>query len=133
MKDQQTAQNANSNEPSKTRKRIRLRAKFLKNEYFKAEATKINQSAINRKLDKPISRAKKQVSTLKPAPGKCPPKKIFDHFKKHFNLTSLVNSDATEELSGNLPEFVYELLNISNNFFINHEVPTIEVPNIFVN
>ena len=36
----------------KTRKRIRLRAKFLKSNYFKAEAPKINQSAINRELDK---------------------------------------------------------------------------------
>ena len=36
----------------KTRKRIRLRAKFLRSNYFKAEAPKINQSAINRELDK---------------------------------------------------------------------------------
>ena len=118
--------NANSNELSKTRKRIRLRAKFFKNEYFKAEAAKINQSAINRDLDKLFSRAKKQESTLKPGPGKCPPEKIFDHFKKHFNPTSLVDSVATKELSGNLPEFVRELQKISNNFPINHEVPTID-------
>ena len=73
LKDLQIAQNANSNELSKTRKRIRLRAKFFKNEYFKAEAAKINQFAINRDLDKLFSRAKKQESTLKAAPGKCPP------------------------------------------------------------
>ena len=48
LKDQQIVQNANSNELLKTRKRIRLRAKFLKNEYFKAEAAKINQSTINK-------------------------------------------------------------------------------------
>ena len=76
-----------------------MRAKFFKNEYFKAEAAKINQSAINIELDKLFSRTKKQESTSKPAPGKCPSEKIFDHFKKHFNPTSLVDSVAPEELS----------------------------------
>ena len=100
---------------------------FKKNDYFKAKATKINQSAINRELDKLFSRANKQESTLKPAPGKCPPppEKIFDHFKKHFNPTSLVNLVVPEELSGNL-EFVRGLQNISSNFPINHEAPTID-------
>ena len=127
LKDQQIAQNANTNELSKTRKRIRLLAKFLKNDYFKTKVAKINQSAINRELDKLFSRANKQESTLKPAPGKCPPppEKIFDHFKKHFNPTSLVNLVVPEELSGNL-EFVRGLQNISNNFPINHEAPTID-------
>ena len=63
---------------------------------------------------------------MKPAPGKWPPGKIFDHFKKHFNPASFVDSVAPKELSGNLPEFVRELQNISNNFPINHEVPTID-------
>ena len=52
--------------------------------------------------------------------------KIFKYFKKHFNPTSLVDSVAPEKLSGNLPEFVRELQNISNNFPINYEVPTID-------
>ena len=72
------------------------------------------------------SRAKKQESTMKPAPGKCSREKIFDHFIKHFNTTRLVDSVALKELSGNLPEFVRELQNISNNLPINHEVPTID-------
>ena len=126
MKDQQIAQNTNTNELSKTWKRMRLLAKFKKNDYFKAKAAKINQSAINRELDKLFSRANEQESTLKPAPGKCPPKKIFDHFKKHFNPTSLVNLVAPEELTGNLLEFVRGLQNISSNFPINHEAPTID-------
>ena len=109
--------NVNSNELSKTRKKIRLRAKFFKNGYFKGEAAKINQSAINRELDKLFSWTKEQVSTLKPTPGKSTPDKIFDLFKKHFNPTSVVESVAPEEL-------VCELQNISNNFPINHEVPT---------
>ena len=58
--------------------------------------------------------------------GNVPPEKIFDHFKKHFNPTSLVNLVAPEELSGNLLEFVRGLQNISNNFPINHEAPTID-------
>ena len=85
LKDQQIAQNPNSHELSKTLKGIRRRTKFLKNEYFETAAAKINQSAINRELDKLFSRAKKQESTLKPAPGKCHPEKIFHHFIKHFN------------------------------------------------
>ena len=52
--------------------------------------------------------------------------KIFDHFKKHFSSASLVDSVTLEELSGNLLEFFLELQNISNNFPINHEVPTID-------
>ena len=70
--------------------------------------------------------AKKQESTMKPTPGKCSREKIFDHFIKHFNTTRLVHSVALKELSGNLPEFVRELQNISNNLPINHEVPTID-------
>ena len=91
MKNQQVAQNFNSNELSKTTERIRLRASFLKNECFKVEAAKIIQSVINRVLDKLFSRAKKQETTLKPTPGKCLPEKILDHFKKHFSATSLVD------------------------------------------
>ena len=98
LEDQQIPQNVNSNELSKTRKKIRLRAKFFKNGYFKGEAAKINQSAINRELDKLFSWTKEQVSTLKPTPGKSTPDKIFDLFKKHFNPTSLVESVAPEEL-----------------------------------
>ena len=54
-----------------------------------------------------------------------PQEKILDHFKKHFNP---IQSDSItpEELSGNLPEFVREFPNISNNFHINHEVPAID-------
>ena len=125
LKDQQIAQNASSNELSKTRKRIRLHAKFFKIECFKVEAVKINQSAINRELDKLFSRAKMQESILKPVPGKCPSEKILHHFKKHFNSTSFVDLITPGELSGTLPEFVRELQNISNDFPINYEVPTV--------
>ena len=55
-----------------------------------------------------------------------PPKKILDRFKKHFDSTSFFYSITPEELSCNLPEFVRELQIISNNFPINHEVPTID-------
>ena len=55
-----------------------------------------------------------------------PPEKMFDHFKKHFSPTNLINSVAPEELSCNLPEFVCELQNISNNFSINQELPTLD-------
>ena len=70
FKDQQILQNANSADLSNTRKRIRIRAMKLKNDYYRAEAEKINRFAIHRELDKLFSRAKQQESTLKPAPGK---------------------------------------------------------------
>ena len=55
FKDQRTAQNVNFNEISKTWRRIGLDAKFFKNECFKAEADNIDQSAIERQLDKLFS------------------------------------------------------------------------------
>ena len=57
-------------------------------------------------LDKHFSWTKRQKSTLRPVPGKCPPEKIFDHFKKHLHTAGLIDLVASEELSGNLPEFV---------------------------
>ena len=75
-----------SNELSKIRKRIKLRAKFSKNEYFKAKADKINQSAINRELHKLFSRAKKQESTLKPALGKCHPRRKSLTISKNISI-----------------------------------------------
>ena len=77
LKDQLILQNASRNQLSNIRKRIRLRAKSLRNDYYKSEAEKINQSAINRELDKLFFRAKRQETTLKPAPSKCPPDKYF--------------------------------------------------------
>ena len=55
-----------------------------------------------------------------------PLRKIFDHFRKHFNPANLVDSVTPKKLRGKLPDFVSELQNISNNFPINHEVPTID-------
>ena len=44
---------------------------FLKKkEYFKAEAIRLVNLRSTRELDKLVSRASKQESTLKPAPGK---------------------------------------------------------------
>ena len=43
------------NKQSKTPKRTRLDAKFFKSEYFKTEFAKINQSVINRELEKLFS------------------------------------------------------------------------------
>ena len=65
LKDQQIAKNADNKQLSSTRRKIRLRSKYLKNEYYKAEADKINQSTISRELDKLFSRAKNQETTLK--------------------------------------------------------------------
>jgi hypothetical protein len=85
LKDKQIARNADFKTLSTTRKKIRLRARHLRNEYFKAEAEKINQLAINRELEKLFHRAKKQDTTLKSAQHACPPDQILEHFKAHFN------------------------------------------------
>ena len=56
LKDQQIAQNTNSNELSKSDCVLNfLINEYLKNEFFKAEAANISQSAINRELDKLFS------------------------------------------------------------------------------
>ena len=125
LKDQQISQNANSNELSKTRKRIRLRSRFLRNQYFKSEAEKINQLAINRELEKLFSQAKKQETTLKTAPSKCAPEKLLNHFRQHFNPD---HSEFVipEELSTNIPDFVHELQEISEKFPINNSAPSIQ-------
>ena len=46
------------------RKKIRLRARHLKNEHLRSEAQKINQLAINRELEKLFQKAKNQETTL---------------------------------------------------------------------
>ena len=55
LKDQQIAKNSDNKQLSNTRRKIRLQSRYLKNEYCKAEADKINQSAISRQLDKLFS------------------------------------------------------------------------------
>ena len=126
LKDSQISQNANFKAISLTRKRIRLRSNFLRNEYFKEEAAKLNQYAIYRELDKLFSCAKKQETTLKQAPGKCPPQKILEHFKKHFNPENPSENYTPDELNKNIPEFILELREISSQFSINHDAPTTE-------
>ena len=54
LKDELTLRN-NTKEQFSIRKRIRLRSKHLRNQFYKSEAEKINQFGINRELDKPVS------------------------------------------------------------------------------
>ena len=115
----------NTKELIKTRKKIRLRSIHLRNQYYKSEADKINQFAINRELDKLFSRAKKQETTFKSTTGKCSAEKLLNHFQKHFNLGH-INSVIPEELSSNLPSFINDLRNISKEFPINHDIPSID-------
>jgi len=67
QKDELMAQNPDLIAIKKLRKKIRHRARFLKNEYFRLEAEKINNLAINRNLQKLFQRAKDQTTTLKPS------------------------------------------------------------------
>ena len=78
LRDKQRAENFGSKLIAATTKKIRKRARYLRNQHFKAEAEKINQHAISRELDKLFFRAKNQETTLKPAPEACPPEKNFE-------------------------------------------------------
>ena len=109
------------------RKKIRMRVKYLKNEYFKQEAENINQMAINRELERLFKRARNQETTLKPINSTCSPDKILKHFKNHFNPEDPSQVRTPEELTdNNLPEFVEELRKISDDVSINDLPPTIE-------
>ena len=85
LKDRYILENYNLNSLRAIRKKIRLRARYLKNEYLKQEAEKINQLAINRELEKLFHRAKSQNTIFKPVSNSCAPQKLLEHFKSHFN------------------------------------------------
>ena len=125
-RDSQRKNNASSKTINTSTKRIRKRARFLRDEHFKAEATKINQYAINRELDKLFAKAKQQKTTLRAVPDGCPPEKIVKHFKAHFNPDDPSLNFNPDELGDDLPEFVEELQNISRRCAINDDPPTIE-------
>ena len=109
-----------------TTKKIRKGARFLRDQHFKAEAEKINQFAINRELSKLFVRAKKQESTLKRIPVICPANDILEHFKSHFNPHDPSTTRTPDGLSSNIPIFITELQEISRNFNINNEPPSVE-------
>jgi len=69
LKDKLTSENSDLNSIKAVRKKIRHRAKHLKNVYLKQEAEKINLLAINREIEKLFQRAKNQHSTLKQIPS----------------------------------------------------------------
>ena len=85
LKDRLIRENSNASSVKATRKKIRLRAKYLKNEYLKQEASEINQLAVNRKLEQLFKRAKSQSTTLKHAQNSCEVQILIKHFKTHFN------------------------------------------------
>ena len=123
-KDELFAKNGDKKTIQLLRKKIRKRSRYLRNEYFKAEAQKLNQLAVNRELDKLFARAKQQSTTLKPCSGSCPPDKLLDHFKAHFNPANQL--ERPRELSNELPDFVKSLQDISASIDINTQPPTID-------
>ena len=58
-KSELSSRNANPNDIKRIRKKIRLRARHLKNEHFRLEAEKMNTFAINKQIEKLFHRAKK--------------------------------------------------------------------------
>ncbi|XP_066926178.1 uncharacterized protein [Clytia hemisphaerica] len=121
-KDELLAKFPDSNKLKAMKKKIRLRARFLRNEYLKHEAEKLNQLAINRELEELFHRAKQQGKTLKSLNHSCDAQKLADHFNPtdHFGPTS------PELERDNLPLFLEELQNISRNIHIDDSPPTID-------
>ena len=122
QKDELMTKNIDSTDIKKLRKKIRLRARFLKNEYLKTEAEKLNQLAINRNLQKFFQKAKEQSSTLSNIQFSCPTQSLLNHFKSHFNPTKRQNT-PTELSSDDLPHFVTQLRQISATTNIKSKPP----------
>ena len=125
-KDELLSRNADLNSIRSIRRKIRMRSSHLRNEFFAAEAERINQLAINRQLEKLFQQARNQETTLKPVSSFCPPDKILEHFKAHFNPDNPSVNSSPEELSSNIPDFINHLRSISKEVLINNEPPTIE-------
>lgn len=67
-KSELTSVDADPDTIKRIRKKIRLRARYLKNEHFKHEANKLNAYTINKQIEKLFTGAKKQETTLNPIP-----------------------------------------------------------------
>ena len=126
-KDNFILKSSNSNVLKAVKKKIRLRARYLRNEYLKREAEKINQLAINRELEKLFHRAKEQGTTLKSVNHSCEPQKLVEHFKSHFNPPDPSKITTPVELHrNNQPTFIQKLQDISRSIPINNAPPSLE-------
>ena len=124
-KDEARSKNADSKIVKYLRKKIRKRSRYLKNQYFKDEAQKLNQLSINRELEKLFTRAKRQDTTLKSCNHSCSPDKLLKHFRTHFNPENN-QPERPRELDAQLPEFVESLHRASAMTDINSQPPTTE-------
>ena len=96
-RDQLKRNNGNREELTRVTKKIGKRARFLRDEHFKAEAEKINQFAINRELDRLFSAAKRQETTLKAVPNTCHLKKML--FISNHTLTKTTLRNPPHQLN----------------------------------
>lgn len=87
---------SNSNVLKAVKKKIRLRARYLRNEYLKREAEKINQLAINRELEKLFHRAKEQGTTLKSVNHSCEPQKLSSSDEDDDKEEQIEDDDLTD-------------------------------------
>ena len=107
-------------------RRILNRHKTLKNDFFKAEAAKINFHAINRQIAKLFMKGKSQKTTLKSPPSSCPPEKLIDHFTNHFNPPLPREYETPNELTTEIPEFVEHLQELSRQYPFNNDIPSLD-------
>lgn len=84
-------------------RRIRKRAKFLKNEYMENEARQINQAWYNRELEKVYYLAKNQkMGKTVQSGSKCPTHLLKNHVENHLNNGTELPDP--EEITTNIPE-----------------------------
>ena len=95
------------------RKKIRLRARHLKNEHFRQKAEKINNLAVNRKLEQLFHKAGNQETTFRSADNSCPSETLIKHFKSHFNPADPSKSSTPDELRD--PLMLQVIQHITNN------------------
>jgi hypothetical protein len=69
---------------------------------------------------------KDQSSTFKKPQNSCPPEKLVEHFKNHFNPPHPSSVETPSELTTDIPDFVKELQQLSRDHPFSNDAPTRE-------
>ena len=105
-------------------KKIRKRAKILKNQHFRKQAEEIEALSKQKKYREMYQQAKSQVSTFKKIRVKLEPEKGLKFFKSHFNPTPPTELQTPKELQ-ETPKFVPNLQKITESIKLDSSPPTV--------